>query len=470
MDIRSRIGCYLDSQSDKVSRLGRFALRWRWPMMFLLALGVLVSEVDEHGHNGYLEYHFIREILLYGLILPILGGVTLNVLGRTKSERSRAIDYLDRQHTLSQQMNQAQSWEALVRVIVEFPGTVVPLKGAFLFVYNEVHAGFELVDEWQHPEQTAKLEIVPLLDLDDCPAIVSSHSIGLHPLDPQASGLDQASVRRWASDGADGYCLPLTHRQVLIGLLHLYPGAGTVLSSDQTYVLNGVAPAMAVALDNARPNRLANIVSAEAQLERRQIARRLHDTLAQHLAFLCLKLDQLTGDDTLREIAAVQQEMERMREIANEAYGQIRETLTALNPANSTDLAAMLLAHAETMGQATNFSVQFTTKGQPRFLRSYVRRQIGYIFREALINVGKHAQAKQVGLSIIWTDDLLKITLLDDGRGFDVEKAGINGRYGLTIMQERALEANGRLTLVSRPNAGTQVALWLPLNSEPVLT
>jgi signal transduction histidine kinase len=63
----------------------------------------------------------------------------------------------------------------------------------------------------------------------------------------------------------------------------------------------------------------------------------------------------------------------------------------------------------------------------------------------------------------------LTITLADDGKGFDPYAVGGNGHFGLAIMQDRAREINGRLTLTSRPGGGTQVALCLPLDPTPGL-
>jgi two-component system nitrate/nitrite sensor histidine kinase NarX len=222
---------------------------------------------------------------------------------------------------------------------------------------------------------------------------------------------------------------------------------------------------MALAMDNARPRHVAAVRDAAVEAERRQIAQRLHDTLGQSLGYLHLKLDQLTGDNALQEITAIRQELARMRDIANEAYDQVRGTLATLHPASSGDLATALLAQARSIGDQASFEIELTSEGQARPLSPPTQHQVLYLIRESLTNVAKHAQARRVVIHLCWTAGNLTIKLADDGRGF--EPAGIqpNGHLGLAIMQERAMQINGFLKLESYPGFGAELTLWLPLDA-----
>jgi signal transduction histidine kinase len=96
-----------------------------------------------------------------------------------------------------------------------------------------------------------------------------------------------------------------------------------------------------------------------------------------------------------------------------------------------------------------------------------VQQQLLYLFQEALNNVAKHAGAQQVDICLSWTEDTLTAALADDGCGFDVaDMEWAPGHYGLRIMQERAEEINGQLTISSRPGRGTQLLLQLPLTND----
>lgn len=204
--------------------------------------------------------------------------------------------------------------------------------------------------------------------------------------------------------------------------------------------------------------------AAALEKERARIARDLHDSLGQNLGYLHLKLDELAGSDSLRTLEAEQQELARMREVASEAYELVRNMLAAARPSNSTDLATALLHQANAVSARARFEVHLATEGQPVSLSPIVQQQVLYILQEALSNVEKHANARRVDINLKWTKDILTITLSDDGCGFETGAPRPHGHFGLTIMQERAEELNGLLSITSNPDDGTELILWLPLN------
>ncbi len=196
--------------------------------------------------------------------------------------------------------------------------------------------------------------------------------------------------------------------------------------------------------------------------ERARIARDLHDSLGHSLAYLHLKLDELASQDTL-EKPQWRLDLARMRDVANEAYELVRSTLAASLPTYSSDLATALLVPARAAGRRGNFKVQLISQGQPRPLPPIVQQQSLYVLQEALANVEKHASARQVDIGLVWSEEALTITLADDGQGFDAQCIRSDGHFGLAIMQARAQEINGSLSLTSRPGAGTKLTLQIPL-------
>jgi PAS domain S-box-containing protein len=202
---------------------------------------------------------------------------------------------------------------------------------------------------------------------------------------------------------------------------------------------------------------------AERERERARIARNLHDSLGHSLGYLHLKLDQLTSEDAVSKREAVRQELVQMRDVANQAYELVRGMLAALLPSNASDLTTALLVQARSVCGRAGIEVQVNSEGQPRRLSPIVQQQLVYLFREALVNVEKHAKARQVDINLAWGEDTLTLSLSDDGQGFDPEQVGAGGHFGLAIMQERAQEINGQLALNSRPDSGTELVLRLPL-------
>jgi PAS domain S-box-containing protein len=202
---------------------------------------------------------------------------------------------------------------------------------------------------------------------------------------------------------------------------------------------------------------------AERQRERARIARNLHDSLGHSLGYLHLKLDQLTGSDELGEAVGPGQELAQMRDVANEAYELVRGMLAASMPSTTMDLATALLVRARAVGQRGNFRVQLRSEGESHPLPPIVQQQILYLFQEALFNVEMHANARTVDINLLWGEDDLTVELTDDGCGFEAGALEAGEHYGLRIMQERAREMKGQLTLTSRPGRGAQVILRLPL-------
>jgi two-component system nitrate/nitrite sensor histidine kinase NarX len=220
---------------------------------------------------------------------------------------------------------------------------------------------------------------------------------------------------------------------------------------------------MAMAIDGARMQNSIENQAQATEAERKRIAQNLHDTLGQNISFLRLKLDQLTGDDVLLEISMIRQELELMREIAEDAYEQIRGTLADLNLSVTMGLCKAILEHAQSIGRRSGFEVHIIEKGQPIPLPSSYMRQILFIVREAINNIEKHAGAEHVDIELAWNETDLSICVQDDGGGFDLSSASSEGRYGLKIMQERAEDIQGCLTVDALPGLGTQVKLWLPV-------
>ena len=202
---------------------------------------------------------------------------------------------------------------------------------------------------------------------------------------------------------------------------------------------------------------------AVLERERSRIARDLHDSLGQNLAYLCLKLDNLVTADNIAGSETNGQELVQMRDVANESYELVRHMIAAARSTNSGDLAGVVLAQAKLVGHRAHFEVILTTEGRSRSLSPIVQQQLLYIIQEALSNVEQHARARRVDIKLAWAKAMLSISIADDGRGFDTNMPRPDGHYGLTIMQERAEEIQGLLTISSEPNTGTQLTLQLPV-------
>lgn len=436
-------------------------LRWRWVLVALSALISLAFEVHEHlgDHPLYTDTAFLREVLFFGVIGPLAMGILLTFLAATRSERLHAVQRLAVQRELGQQLSGVRDWEELSALVTRFPQNLVPVSGVSLFVQAPEARDLRFVAEWW-TEGLQESAPSPWL-----------HTPGFCAGCLQAQTASSASLLSChcaapapLGDYGNRYSLSLVHGSQPVAVLYLYFPAGLVLTAEQIELLHDMAAPMAIALSSAQPIRAAAFQTEAVEAERQRIARDLHDTLGQSLGFLHLKLDQLATEGALHKIEEIQQELERMRDVANDAYVQVRGTLAELKETEAGALSNLLLKQARSVGERAHFQVRLRSQGPPQMLSPHVQRQLLYLVREALTNVEKHAQARRVEIDLDWSADALTLVLADDGQGFEPDELMPNGHFGLEIMRERAREIKGQLAIHSSPDAGTKVRLLLPLD------
>jgi NarL family two-component system sensor histidine kinase YdfH len=199
--------------------------------------------------------------------------------------------------------------------------------------------------------------------------------------------------------------------------------------------------------------------------ERQRMARELHDTLAQGLAGLILQLEaasshQASGrPDRAQEI--VQQAMARARATLADA----RRVIDGLRegPAGPADLSEAVREEVARFTTATGIPCALDL-ALPSALPNAVHEHVLRAVAEGLTNVARHAQATQAWVHLSCADARLEIQVRDNGIGFDPAAAAQAGHYGLLGMRERARLAGGKLEIISGPETGTTLQLYLPLN------
>lgn len=453
----------MPDQPGYYTRLGPKVLKYRWFIMAcigLIAIGLEISERIEL-HDLQLNFSFVFEAFLEGLMLPILGGLLLSLVDRSMRERYRVASELAAKKTLTQAINNAKDWNELIKTIVEFPRSTIPLIGSVLLINEPGTNRYKPESFWGmyglnldisnacHP---GKICETCLINRDDEP---------LKRCNCEDSLL--------SDNEAALYCLPLVHANQAIALLYLYCSPKTQLESDQARLLGSLAPEMALAIDSASSKRLNVLLRENNDAELRRIARNMHDNLAQSLVYVRHKLDQLTGEDALKEITNLRKDLERMRQVVDDAYIDVRSTLKELESSVSADLPRMLMDCARLAEERSNLQVRLRTIGQPRPLPSRLARQVLAIFSEILTNIEKHAETQQADACLTWEGETLTLSVTDNGRGFEAHGSNgnhSNGHMGLSIMRERAAELTGTLTVRSEVGRGTEVTLRLPLTTD----
>lgn len=210
-------------------------------------------------------------------------------------------------------------------------------------------------------------------------------------------------------------------------------------------------------------------VEREATLEERgRIARELHDSLEQALAGLSLQLNALAG--RLPELAPeARRILETARLMVRHGQEEARRTVCNLRllALEKADLQTALAQMAEEAGRDTPVKIQISVSGTPRPLAPKVESHLLRIAQEATTNALKHAGAANIALELHYDDGQVRLSVRDDGCGFDAAHAHSSkaGHFGLLGMRERAEKLRGGLDILSSPGAGTTIQVTVALHS-----
>lgn len=440
----------------------RGLLRWRWPIVALAGAFLIAWEGVEHQPTTVLgDPHFVQEALVFGIVGPLLTGLALSLLARTGAEREQAYQRLDLEHEWSRVLASTAKWEDLTALVVGLPYRLLPVAGVWLDMWSAERGRFTTVAESWNPSVLPLASPAVRHPPHPCGACVSGRSC----VSPSLLCCSYPDIAQ-GSELRDYYCLPLAHGSEVTGLLHMHLSQGIRPTVEQMDILASLAPAIALSLEEANPFRPTAVGAAAIDAERKRIARELHDTLGPTLGYLHLKLDQLSGDDTLTDIVEIRQELDRMRTVADQSYREVRDVVLRLHTAESnatpSDLITTLREHALPIGERGGFEIELSAQGQTRPLSAEVQQQVVRVVEEALHNTEKHAAAKRATLQLLWSEASLSIACSDDGRGFDPVVCQKNGHLGLRMMRERAEEIGGKLSITSSLGSGTKIALSVP--------
>jgi len=202
------------------------------------------------------------------------------------------------------------------------------------------------------------------------------------------------------------------------------------------------------------------------EMERRNIARELHDEVGQTLTVAEINLQaamqSARASPLTRRLKESLQAVERV-------LAQVRDLSLNLRPSMLDDLGLESALRWYTNRQATASGLQAEFHAEPLEdrLDPMIETACFRIAQEALTNVVRHAHARAVNVTLRKDNGRLHLLVRDDGSGFDVaerrRQAAQGNSLGLLSMEERATLVDGRLELKSIPGQGTEILAWFPL-------
>jgi two-component system nitrate/nitrite sensor histidine kinase NarX len=257
--------------------------------------------------------------------------------------------------------------------------------------------------------------------------------------------------------------VPLQHKGKVLGVYNLFMGSDKAIPEDVSLLFYSISEHLGMALENARLTRENMRITLTN--ERQMLANEIHDSLAQTLAYMKMRIALLqeamhTNDKTL-----TRKYLNDVDDAMESAYSGLRELLTQfrqrMDPRGLLPALQDLLHNFSTR---TGLAVDFTNQVQYIDLTPDQEVQVFHIVQEALSNISKHSQAQHVRLTIEAQDGRHRVSVSDDGVGLVGSASSGNGMHlGMNIMRERAQRMGGEVTVESQPGAGTKVQLTFPV-------
>ncbi len=200
----------------------------------------------------------------------------------------------------------------------------------------------------------------------------------------------------------------------------------------------------------------------EAQeIERRHIARELHDHIGQALTGLKLLVEMASHSSEGDSGASLRE----AQDIIDDLIGRIRNLSLDLRPSMLDDLGLLptLLWHFERYTAQTGVAVNFKHRGLNRRFSPGIETTIYRIAQEALTNVARHAGVGEVTVRITARQQVLTVHIEDQGLGFDLQNIlSDSGSSGLVGMKERVASVDGWLEVDTAPEHGTHLVVQIP--------
>lgn len=213
-----------------------------------------------------------------------------------------------------------------------------------------------------------------------------------------------------------------------------------------------------------RNQSLLNRVIQVQEEERKRIAHDLHDDLGQYINAIKTQAAILSAHETIE----VQVLSTKIMSNADHAFNSAKHLITSLRPLALDELglavALQYLIDTWQTNTENKTKVHFVINDDIDHLNEQTSMIIFRVIQEALTNIAKHANAKNVYISISYLINILTVKIIDDGNGFDIHQKTFG--LGLIGIGERIEMLNGKLKIHSALNKGTEISIQIKVNHE----
>jgi PAS domain S-box-containing protein len=399
------------------------------------------------------------------LVLGITNITDFKQAQKTLAEETRTVEQKNRElallYEITSYLAEPATREAVCKGVLLKLSDLLDVRGGVVRLVNAATGELEIIVSNNVPETILKAEA--RMPTNACRCGMATHqgtSVTSRTCDSSTNVALLNNCRRcgYAAMAA----IPICSKNQVLGVFTLFFDDARILAAHELRLLEAIGRHLGMVVENLR------LVVREKEMavseERNMLARELHDSIAQSLAFLNIQAQMLKESLRNGQVDTAAAELALMGEGIQESYDNVRELLGHFRiKVEHAELDDAIRSALEKFEGQTGVRTSFRKNGEGVVPAATSTIQVLHIFQEALSNVRKHAGAQTVEV-IMRGDESFSIEVRDDGRGFDptrnVEEGGLH--VGLGIMRERAHRIGGHLAVDTAPGRGTCVRLTLP--------
>lgn len=260
--------------------------------------------------------------------------------------------------------------------------------------------------------------------------------------------------------GRGTVAVPLEYKGRTVGVFTLFFDEVNSLRAEVIHLLRPIGQLLGLTLENAKLEQ--DKLEASLARQRQSMAAEIHDSLAQSLTFVRMRMPLLQDAIARHDEGRAGRYCEDVSEELGSANRRLRELITHFRAGMDVHGLHRALEHAVAgFHERTGIWLDFESHAPDLRLDAEREVQVFRIVQEALANVRKHSGARHVRLRLEAQDGEVRVTVEDDGTGLPPE-AG-RGGFGMEIMRERADALGGRVAIERIEGGGTRVHLALPV-------
>lgn len=349
-------------------------------------------------------------------------------------------------------------------------GTMVRLAGAqagAVRVVTSDGAHLRLVASQGLAEEVIAQEQLVPLDCGVCGAAVSDDAVR------QSFEMQHCSAQtgsRYFHGLGTALVVPLRHMGRVLGAYTLFFDERRDTPDELALLFRSISEHLGMALENTRL--LRENMRMTLMSERQLIANEVHDSLAQTMAYMKIRLAMMQEALEANESQRALKHTNEAQQALDDAYADLRELLSQFR--NRMDPLGLVHALQELRTKfydRTGITLAFDDRTTDLNLSVEEEGQVFHIMQEALANVARHSGAKHARLSMELVGGEYRFSVEDDGLGFYAFGQRLGGaeqhshlrhHLGVNIMRERAQRLNGAIEIVNLPQGGARVSLVFP--------